>query len=192
MKGKIRWYPETEAMNAIKTIKLLPVGRCDDDLAYRLRAGIKRRLDIDCELGDFIPRPLDAFDDARLQYEATKVLARVEQEQENGSDAILAIIDNDIYIEPFNFAFGHTGLRNHVGLLSLTRLKPEFWGDEPDRERFYHRALAEALYQLGRILGLSSCETDSCAMCAANGIADVDKKDIDYCPECRAGLGLPG
>ncbi len=177
-------------MHSITNIRLLPVGRCDDEIPHRLRAGIQQRLSIDCELGDFIPRPLDAFDENRLQYEATKVLERVEQEHVVQSCAILAIIDNDIYIEPYNFAFGHAGLREQVGVLALTRLRPEFWGDEPDRERFFQRAMVEALYQVGRILGLSSCDDEECVMSASNGISDVDKKQVDYCSECRSNLGL--
>ena len=77
-----------------------------------------------------------------------------------------------------------------MGVISLTRLRPEFWGDEPDKERFFQRAMVEALYQVGRLLGLSSCDDESCVMSAANGIGDVDKKQIDYCQSCRLGLGL--
>jgi archaemetzincin len=137
-----------------------------------------------------MPRPLDAFDHDRTQYHARQLLDRVVDAVDHADDeAVLAVLDNDIYIEPYTFTFGHCGLRSGVGVLSVTRVRPAFYGESLGNEAFHRRVLVEALYQVGRILGLSSCELPECTMAASDGVGDVDRKSDEFCGACRGSLG---
>lgn len=178
----------------VNRIRLLPMGKLASELPARLRLALERVLEIDCELGDFVPRPLRAFDEARNQYDASRVLERVSELRQASelppSTALLALIDSDMHLPPYNFTFGHWDRPERVAVLSLTRLQPACYGEEDSPEKLFARASVEALYLIGALLGLPACEDPTCPMFAANGVHHVDAKQPQFCADCSRLLGL--
>jgi archaemetzincin len=62
------------------------------------------------------------------------------------ADAVLGVIDRDLYIEGLNFIFGLT--YSNLSIISLYRLISR------DRELFYSRAVKEAIHELGHLADL--------------------------------------
>jgi predicted Zn-dependent protease len=52
-------------------------------------------------------------------------------------DCVLGIVDVDIFVLGLNFVFGEAARPGRAALISLWRLRPEFYGDPSDTELFY-------------------------------------------------------
>jgi archaemetzincin len=78
-------------------------------------------------------------------------------------------------VDGLNFAFGLATDRK--ALISLERLRPEFYWMPEDDDLFECRALKEAMHELGHVLGLNHCPDRNCVMYFSNSIPDTDVKD---------------
>ena len=88
----------------------------------------------------------------------------------------------DTYVEGLNFIFGLA--LGKKALISLKRLKPDFYGSPDDDELFELRVLKEAMHELGHVFGLNHCSNRKCVMHFSNSIWDTDVKDWRYCGNC--------
>ena len=86
------------------------------------------------------------------------------------------------------FIFGQAQLGGRLALVSLARLRQEFYGLPSDRELLRERALKESLHELGHTFGLLHCREAACTMSLATGIRQLDAKGGGYCAGCAALL----
>lgn len=75
-----------------------------------------------------------------------------------------------------------------IALISVTRLNPEFYGEKPDRAKYYRRILTEAVHELGHAFGLPHCTIPTCVMYFSNSIDDTDRKGYNFCKRCKTRL----
>ncbi|HPJ30657.1 MAG TPA: archaemetzincin family Zn-dependent metalloprotease [Methanothrix sp.] len=171
------------------TIILQPVGAVDQNAVAFL----------DCELGSVfgavqvrpaIDVPAKARVPERGQLEGGSVLAALPGPEAGEGDAVLGVIDEDIFVAETNFIFGLAcGSR---AIISLARLRQEFYGLSPDPELFRERAKKEAIHELGHVFGLSHCTDKRCVMAFSNSIGETDFKSSRFCERCRAACWAPG
>lgn len=107
-----------------------------------------------------------------------------------GEDAVLGIVDEDLFVADLNFVFGLAYGR--LAVISLARLRQEFYGSSPDPDLFRERLLKEAVHELGHVFGLHHCDGDECVMHFSNSIVDTDLKGCRYCKRCREMLEESG
>jgi archaemetzincin len=110
----------------------------------------------------------------------------MEQKEYTAYEKILAIVDHDLYVPELNFVFGEAGQK--VAVISLTRLRQEFYRLPQDQNLFYKRALTEAVHELGHTYGLGHCRNLHCVMFFSNSLMDTDRKGPEFCPECKTKL----
>jgi archaemetzincin len=101
---------------------------------------------------------------------------------------VLGITERDLYVPVLSFVFGQAQLRGRAAVVSLARLRPEFYGMPPDDELLAGRAVKEALHELGHVLGLVHCLDRSCPMSLSVGLSEIDAKTAEPCPSCSALL----
>jgi archaemetzincin len=101
---------------------------------------------------------------------------------------LLGIIDEDIFIPELNFVFGVADMIGDAAIISLSRLRQEFYGLSPDRDLFLTRAAKEAIHEIGHTCGLVHCTDPLCIMYFSNSLVDTDKKGPDFCPYCKKRL----
>lgn len=132
------------------------------------------------------PLPKKAFDKQRGQYESNFILSQIESysEQQNEFDLVLAVVDVDLFVSDMNYVFGEAYMPGSAALISLFRLRPEFYGEQTNDTLFLERALKEAIHELGHTLGLTHCPTQTCIMHFSNSITDTDKKQSLFCNQC--------
>jgi archaemetzincin len=135
---------------------------------------------------------VQAFDKKRGQYHSTTILnhIRIYSEQHPEFDRILGIIDADIYASDLNYVFGEAYISAQAGLISLWRLKPEFYREEPDKGELQLRIQKEAIHELGHTLGLQHCPRSYCVMHFSNSIFEVDKKQSLFCDQCYLNAAI--
>jgi archaemetzincin len=95
----------------------------------------------------------------RKQYRSNLMLDEMQAygAQRKDLDCILGVVDADIFVPELNFVFGEACFPGKGALISLWRLKPEFYGDAPDEAIFLSRVVKEAVHEIGHTLGLRHC-----------------------------------
>jgi archaemetzincin len=129
-----------------------------------------------------------AYDAGRNQYGSIPVLEMLSRRCPADALKLLAVTERDLFIPVLTFVFGHAQLGGRVAVISLARLRQEFYGLAPDREVFLERASKEALHETGHTFGLVHCAERSCAMSLATSVRQIDLKDAAFCPSCAARL----
>ncbi len=128
--------------------------------------------------------PAKAYNPIRNQYNSTLILRSLDGD----CDVVLGVTEADLYAGNLNFVFGEAELGGRRAIISLKRLRPEFYRVPPDKSLLKLRALKEAVHEIGHVLGLRHCLNPRCVMYFSNTILDTDFKDWRYCEECRRKL----
>jgi archaemetzincin len=153
--------------------------RIAGDLAAEFDGGVR--------ILDPLPEPASAFDAARRQYSSTVFLSELAQSS-GPADRVLGVTERDLFIPMLSFVFGQAQLGGRIAVVSLARLRQEFYGLPPSPAVFALRARKEALHELGHTFGLIHCADRRCPMSLSTGIAQVDAKGDRYCTACAAQL----
>lgn len=127
-----------------------------------------------------------AFDPARRQYESTAILRLLLTRVTPEGGRVLGVTDRDLFIPMLSFLFGHAQVDGPAALVSLARLRQEFYGLPPSAELLRERLHKEAAHELGHTCGLRHCNTPSCCMSLSTSIEYVDRKRPRFCPGCHA------
>jgi archaemetzincin len=93
-------------------------------------------------------------------------------------------MDVDVFVSNLNFVFGEAECPGKTALISLWRLKPEFYGKASDMELFVERCTKEAVHEVGHTLSLKHCSNPFCVMYFSNSIFDTDRKQSLFCNKC--------
>ena len=169
------------------TIGVLPVGNAETAILSRIKDGLAKIFPETKALivDEHLPLPESAFDKKRAQYRSNQVLGIIQSQCSDKSlTRLLGVIDTDIYIQGLNFVFGEAIFPGKAALISLWRLKPEFYKSPSNFEVFAERSVKEAVHEVGHTLGLRHCPRSSCVMHFSNSIFDTDKKQVLFCDEC--------
>jgi len=158
----------------------LPLDVLDD-----LAAGLARALRISCHV---VPDPIDvgfALDDRRGQFYSTAILKRLAEAALPPDARQLAIVTGDLFVPVLTFVFGEAQLGGSAAVVSIQRLREEFYGLPPNRKLLIERLRIESLHELGHTFGLRHCDDWNCAMASSHSVELLDLKG-SYCAECRA------
>jgi archaemetzincin len=129
-----------------------------------------------------------AYDAGRGQYASIAVLEMLVAMCPGDAFKLLAVTERDLFIPVLTFVFGHAQLGGRAGVVSLARLRQEFYGLEPDARVFMERAQKEVLHEAGHLFGLVHCHDSGCAMSLATGVRQIDTKRAEFCARCAARI----
>jgi len=132
--------------------------------------------------------PEAAYDTKRRQYQSIEIMKMMAQSAPRDAVRVLGITDADLAIPVLSFLFGQAQLNGPIALVSLCRLRQEFYGLPADLQLLRERTVKEVLHELGHTFGLTHCSQPECAMSLATHIQGVDAKSDRYCARC--GLQL--
>jgi archaemetzincin len=138
-----------------------------------------------------VPEVDYAYDRARDQYASITVLESLSRAFPADAAKLLAVTSRDLFIPVLTFVFGQAQLNGRVGVVSLARLRQEFYGLPPDPVVFLERAVKEALHETGHLFGLVHCNDTACAMSLSTGVRQIDRKQAAFCKPCTGRLSRP-
>jgi archaemetzincin len=131
--------------------------------------------------------PFDAYDSKRKQFNSGRILVKLNSfSKKNELEHVLGIADVDLFAPYLNFVFGEAEYGGRAAVISIFRLKPEFYGQNSDNDLFVGRSIKEAVHEVGHMVGFGHCENPACVMFFSNIISDTDKKGIVLCEKCRS------
>ena len=178
-----------------KKIHIIPVGNVDKEILEELAKNLKDIIRVDVKILPPIEEPEHAYNPSRNQFHSTEVLSKlrklVSEASREGKDVfrVLGVADVDLYVPGLNFVFGEADLLGRSAIISLKRLRQEFYSLKPDKKLFLDRATKEAVHELGHTFGLGHCINRSCVMHFSNSIEDTDFKEKNFCKRCLQHIG---
>lgn len=165
-------------------LALAPAGVVEPEAIGFASARVAAALRLETVLLKPFPDPEYAYDPGRGQYSSTLVLRDALSRRPAGALRLLVVTEHDIFIPMLSFVYGQAQLEGPVAVMSLARLRQEFYGLPSNKPLFMGRVGKEALHELGHTFGLTHCDEPVCAMRLSTAISQLDAKGGDYCPSC--------
>lgn len=176
----------------MKSLYLVPVGEVDPVVLERLASELAQRFRVNCLVRSAPLSPGFAFELARNQFLSTAILGQLYDHDLPAEARVLGVTAEDLYIPVLTFVFGEAQVNNPCALVSLHRLREEFYGLPPKPELLQERLLKEAIHELGHTFGLLHCPDYRCVMTSSHSVERLDVKTADFCPACQRQLRLAG
>lgn len=195
----------------MRCIYIIPLGEIDWCILSQLRERLNFTFGFTVEIMPVATNPSYAFESKRKQYYSTKILEnlasivthehplrqieaskskRVQEQQ--GTKAhdvkVIGITDVDLATPVLTFVFGEAHLNGTAAVISLTRLRQEFYGLLPNPKLLEARAVKEAIHELGHTFGLLHCDDKECVMHFSSNITSIDQKHLNFCANCLTKL----
>ncbi len=174
----------------MNTVHLLPVGKVDVSLLRDLRVMIPQRLEVACEILPYELDPTPCYHAERQQFHSSEILQRMQSLVRPENWRFLAIADVDLYIPILKYVFGEAQMGGPCALVSVHRLRQEFYGLAPDDSLLRQRLLKESVHELGHTLNLRHCQDYTCVMASSHAVEWIDLRESALCDSCRAQVGL--
>ncbi len=164
-----------------------PLGYLNTRLVGRVCLSLKEHLGVEPIL---LPRAAvgdTAFDAGRRQHQTRALLAQLWASLvARGDDAakIVGVIDEDIFVPVLSFVFGAAQLGKQAALVSMKRLRQEYYGGARSADLLERRLYKELAHEVLHLYGLPHCPSPDCLMHKADDVTGVDRKAEALCESC--------
>ncbi len=164
---------------------LVSAGPVEDDIIESVETALGRAFGIATRRIEPLEVPAHAHDPQRSQYASHLILSRLLEVVPRDAVRLLALTEKDLFVPILSFVFGQAQLQGQVAIISLARLRQEFYGLTPTKSLLHTRAIKEALHEIGHTFGLVHCPDRTCAMSLSTNIRQVDGKKMEFCRSCE-------
>ena len=165
-------------------ISLVPINAMDGDVLDRLALCLEERFLASARVERSLGVPRSALNSTRAQLFLSTILAKVRRAHPEEGGVLLAITEFDLYKTSHRFIFGDADEQQGVAVVSLHRLRSEFYGEPADANVLFQRTLKECVHELGHAFGLKHCFNARCAMHFSNSMYETDNKMSHFCDTC--------
>jgi archaemetzincin len=160
------------------------MGTIDKHLLQELCEGLQTFFPYPLRILQTTAYPLYAFEPRRNQYYAKKIIEQLLCEIPGDCEKMLCVTDVDLCTPVLTFVFGEAQLDGKIAIVSLNRLRQEFYALPSDGMMLRDRLLKECIHELGHCYGLYHCHNSQCVMFLSNNLISVDNKQRDFCDQC--------
>jgi len=164
-------------------ITLKPLGKIADEIMDEIKGRVGGIFHCSVEIKAGLSNLAQAYNPERKQYFSSKLLASLKKSERD--ERVVGIADVDLYVPRLNFVFGEADILSGTAIVSLYRLRQEYYGLAPDEALYMERATKEIVHELGHTFGLGHCLNNKCVMHFSNSLADTDLKEVSFCSSCR-------
>jgi archaemetzincin len=172
----------------MKALALLPIGDLDGGLLRYLAPAIAEMFRLPVEVRSPALDPKFAFHGERQQYHSSEIIRRMQEYVLADTWRVLGVAAVDLYIPILTFVFGEAQIGGPCALVSIYRLRQEFYGLPEDWGLLGDRLLKESVHEIGHTLDLTHCDDYSCAMAPSHAVEWIDLKSSVLCHNCQARI----
>jgi archaemetzincin len=180
-------FPGLRELNSqpVGQISIVPINAMDAGVLERLALCLEERFLFTCTVERTLRIPHTTLNSVRKQMFLNTLMSRVGAVASPDDGLRLAITEFDLYKTSHQFIFGDANEEQRVAIVSLHRLRSDFYGERSDENVLFQRTLKESVHNLGHALGLKHCYNARCAMYFSNSIFDTDNKLSHFCDTCE-------
>lgn len=174
-----------------RTITIIPIDEINASVLEHIRNGLNITFNLGIEIlprqdiASQMPEPVYGG-----RHSSTTLLKFLSERKPDNIFKLLAITDLDLYSPIFSCLFGEAQLDGTCAVISLHRLKQEYYNLAEDKATFLARCEKEAIHELAHTFGLVHCIEKHCIMYPSNNIIDTDEKSNSFCPACTGLLKI--
>lgn len=172
----------------MRFLSLAMVGPVEAALFADLAPVLDDALGLEVRTGPALSLPPGAWEPSRGQYNASHILKDVAAARPLDAVKILALTEVDLFHPILTFLYGQAQLGGAAALVSLARLRQDFYGLPSNAALTRLRLRKEAMHELGHAFNLTHCRDAGCAMALSTALEQLDRKSAVYCASCRLAL----
>lgn len=169
-------------------IDILRIGEPDPNVIQRIQENLNTNFaKTRCtQIANSLPIPKAAYNKAKHQYRSDIILDMILNyaAEEDVFDRVLGIADFDMFTPRLSFVFGEAECPGKAAVISLRRLRPEFYRKTANMEILVDRSTKGAIHELGHTAGLKHCANPFCIMYFSNSVFETDRKRSMFCNKC--------
>ena len=174
----------------LPNITLISFGYFEKELLEKTAEAVKNEFRCSVNIKEGHIDLSEFYDQARRQYNGNNLLKMIDAMSFPGSVKTLGLFNVDLFIPILTFIFGQAFLGGRSGIVSLYRFKNERYGMTGDNQFLQDRFKKEVIHELGHTFGLIHCHNTDCVMRSSNYVEDIDQKNQQLCPNCKAQIGM--
>lgn len=167
------------------SILITPVSEVEGLLLDNLSTTLGNVFSVNCQVTSTIEIPNEAYNYERNQFHSTVIISRLKNHHTPNSHKILGVTEHDLFVPEVNFVFGQADMNGPGAVISLHRLRQQFYGKESNDKIFFERTIKESIHELGHAWGVKHCKNKKCIMYFSSTIKDTDKKLAKFCKKCE-------
>jgi len=167
---------------------ITPLGEVDFFMVNKLATNIGPIFNRSVDILKGMKVPDEAYNVVRGQHYASVVLNKLERVKANQREHILGIMEEDIYLPDEPFVIGHSDTVSRTAVLSLFRMRQEFYGLPEDDKKIYTRLFKQAIYHMAPLYDLPACKNPRCVNYFSQDMFDIDNKNEKLCDLCQRRL----
>jgi archaemetzincin len=168
----------------VSVVGIVPVNAIDSGLLSRLAVCLEERFLYRCVVRGPLTVPKTVLNNVRKQLFFGSICGRLSAAFDPREELLLGVTDFDLYKTSHQFIFGSSSPAQRCAVVSIHRLRAEFYGEKPDENALFQRLLKESVHEVGHTLGLKHCYNARCAMYYSSSIVDTDNKYPQFCDVC--------
>jgi len=169
-------------------IVLVPLGEVDFILVNRLATSIGPVFNRSVDILKGMKVPEESYNVVRGQNYATVLLNKLERVKSSHREFILGLLEEDIYLPDEPFVIGHSDTVSRTAIVSLFRIRQEFYGLPEDEKKVFSRVYKQSIYHMAPLFNIPACRNPKCVNYYSQKMFDIDTKGQRFCDICLRQL----
>lgn len=169
-------------------IVVVPLGDVDFMMINRLATSIGPVFGRSVDILKGMKLPEESYNVIRNQYYSSIIFSKLERIKANPRELVLGVCEEDIYLPDEAYVLGHSDPVLGTTVISLFRIRQEFYGLPEDEMKVYSRLFKQAVHQLSLLFNISACKNPKCVNYYSQEMFDIDNKSIKLCDICKRKL----
>jgi archaemetzincin len=173
---------------AAEKICVVAMGRVPAVAPRVVAAHIHAFFGLPAEVLPGLPAPVYALDAGRMQFDAGKIIQRLEREAFPGCRKWIGVVEGDLFVPIFTYVLGEARQGGKCALVSLCRLAQKRGPGASPQPTVLERCAKVALHELGHLFGIVHCPDPLCVMHISGDVRELDQRRLALCRYCRRQL----